>query len=262
MDDPYSKRAYNDCKCEKRSIGVINPADATAREIVLKGLEGSEYIYRETKRLFKIQLSLGGAYNLYNSMVAICAALELGITPCVAKEALKSLQSIDGRLEIIRSDVTVIIDYAHTEEAFINVLKLLNSTKNNGQKLITVFGCGGERDREKRPKIARAAELLSELVIVTSDNSRKESVDEIIDDILAGFKRTDTRKIITSRKAAIEHAILTADTGDLIAIIGKGHEKYNIDKDGYHDFDERRIIHDALAKRGYALTHDANNSGT
>ena len=133
--------------------------------------------------------------------------------------------------------------------AIVNVLKTLNSTKKQGQKLITLFGCGGERDREKRPKMAKIAEELSDFIIVTTDNSRGEPVAEIISDILDGFTETGTRKVITSRKNAIKNAILTASPGDIVAIIGKGHERYNIDKNGYHHFDERAIIREALSER-------------
>ena len=199
--------------------------------------------------MFKVDLKLGGAFNVYNSVMATTAALNLGVEPKSIKEAFESLEFIDGRLEIIKDEITVIIDYAHTEEAFENLLKFVYSAKNTGQKLITVFGCGGERDREKRPKMARTAERYSDLVIVTSDNSRRESEIEIIRNILSGFESTESRKVITSRASAIEYAINSAVAGDTVAIIGKGHERYNLDKKGIHRFDERVIIKNALKKR-------------
>ena len=249
MDDEYSAKAATDCKAKKRCIGIIQNADIVARDVAMHGLDGSEYIYRESHRLFKVKLRFGGAYNIYNSMMAIAASIELGIKPCIAKEAISRLASIDGRLEIIRDDITVIIDYAHTEAAMGNVLKFINSIKKPEQKLITVFGCGGERDHMKRPKMAEIAESFSDFVIVTTDNSRGESEADIIKDILCGFRSTERRKVITSREAAIEQAILSANAGDIIALIGKGHERYNIDKSGCHDFDEKEIINRALKKR-------------
>lgn len=248
-DDEYSQKAYMQAKCKKSCIGILKDADAMAREVCLSGLSSSEYIYREKSRLFKVNLKLGGAFNVYNSMMATAAALSLGIEPEKIKDAFGTLDFIDGRLEIINDEITVIIDYAHTEEAFRNLLKLVYSNKNIEQKLITVFGCGGERDKTKRPKMAREAEKYSDLVIVTSDNSRQESEIEIIKNILSGFKSTEHRKVITSRKAAIEYAIAFADAGDTVAIIGKGHERYNLDKNGTHRFDERVIIKNALKKR-------------
>ena len=248
-DDNYSKRAYMQAKCKKICIGILKDADAMAKEVVLSGLSSSEYIYREKSRLFKVNLNLGGAFNVYNSMMATAAALSLGISPNYIKETFEKLDLIDGRLEIIKDEITVIIDYAHTSEAFENLLKLLYSAKSFGQNIITVFGCGGERDKEKRPKMARVAEKYSDLVIVTGDNSREESEIQIIKDILSGFDSTENRKVIASRKAAIEHAIASADKGDIVAIIGKGHERYIIDKNGAHPFDERTVIKEALKKR-------------
>lgn len=249
MDDEYSKRACEESVCQKITTGIIYDADAVATDVKINGLSGSEYIYKEKNRLFKVKLSLAGGFNIYNSMMATAAAICLGVKPHEAKEALANLELIEGRLEIIRDDVTVIIDYAHTEEAFINLLKTIKIAKNIEQNIITVFGCGGNRDSSKRPKMARAAEKYSDFVIVTTDNSRDESESKIIKDILSGFNSEECRKVITSRAAAIEYAILTAKRGDIITVIGKGHERYNIDKNGYSDFDERNIIKIALEKR-------------
>ncbi len=248
-DDEYSKKAYTMAKCKKISIGILNEANIMAREVKLSGLYSSEYICREDSRLFKVRLKLGGAFNVYNSMMATAAAINLGISPNHIKEALSHLEFIDGRLEIIKDEITVIIDYAHTEEAFEKILNFIYSNKNMGQKLITVFGCGGERDKSKRPAMARTAEKYSDLVIVTNDNSRAESEIEIIRNILSGFKKTEKRKVITSRKSAIEYAIASANAGDIVAIIGKGHERYSVDRNGIHYFDEREIIRNALKKR-------------
>ena len=257
MDDPYSRRCSLECSCDKKRIGIVYDGDIVARNINMNGLTGSEYMYREENRLFKVRINIGGAHNVYNSIMAISAAICMGVLPCIAKEAISKLKFIDGRLEkIIDDDITVVIDYAHTEEALLNVLKMLTTVKKQGQKLITVFGCGGERDRNKRPKMAKIAEELSDLTIVTTDNSRGEPVAEIISDILNGFTQTKNRRVITSRKNAIRNALFTASHGDIVAIIGKGHERYNIDKNGYHDFDERTIIAEALAERKGVLKNE------
>lgn len=249
MDDLYSQTAFSRASCKKISIGIIHNADAMAKEVIMNGLQGSEYIYSDKNRLFMVKLQLGGAFNIYNSMMAIAAAINLGIRPCIAKEAISKLDFIDGRLEIIKDEITVIIDYAHTEIALENVLKTIKSAKKQEQNIITVFGCGGNRDVTKRPKMAHVAEKLSDFVIVTTDNSRNEAGTNIIKDILKGFCCTTKRKVITSRKAAIESAILSAKPGDIVTVIGKGHERYNIDKNGYCYFDEREIIKAALKKR-------------
>ena len=201
-----------------------------------------------------MKLSLPGHYNIYNSMLALRCAISFGIKPYVAKEAINEIKSIDGRFEIIKDDVTVIIDYAHTENAFENILKSIKSMKNPGQKIISVFGCGGERDKFKRPKMASVAEKYSDLIVVTEDNSRGESTIKIISDILAGIHDTTKRKVITSRSQAISHAILIAEENDIVIVLGKGHERYSIDKNGYRDFDERTVIKDALEKRRSVTT--------
>ena len=157
-----------------------------------------------------------------------------------------------GRFEIIRSDIYAIIDYAHTSVAFENVLKTVNSIKKSWQKVITVFGCGGERDKSKRPEMGRIAEKYSSHVIVTEDNSRSEPTSKIIEDILSGMTDLAKRTVITSREDAIRHAILSASVDDIVLILGKGHEKYLITNTGIRDYNEREIIRSAFEKR---LTH-------
>ena len=250
-DDEYSARAMRECneECQKLSIGILWDADAMARDLILYDLAGSSYIYREAGLIFKVKLTPPGYYNIYNSLLALKFAISFGVRPCVAKEAINGMEGIDGRLEVIHDDVTVIIDYAHTEKAFENVLKTVNTAKRMRQRVITVFGCGGDRDKNKRPKMAAIAEKMSDLVIVTQDNPRTESESAIISDILEGFTHPEKRRVISSRKNAITNAIATADDGDIVVVLGKGHERYNIDAQGYHDYDERLVIKNALEKR-------------
>ena len=258
LDDMYSRRAYNEVDCKKTGVGIINTAEYMARNIYSDGLYNLEYVLTHNSLVFKIKLNFGGDYNVYNTIMATVGALSLGIDATVIQECLFTMSGIEGRLEIIEDGITVITDYAHTPRALENVLKTINTTKNARQKLTTVFGCGGERDRAKRPGMARIAELYSDYVIVTADNSRNESTIDIIRDILNGFSTTYKRTVITSRRSAIEYAILNARDNDFVAIIGKGHEKYNIDKDGYHPFDEKDIILTALKKRKGIKKNDNN----
>lgn len=255
-DDKFSSRAMNDAriKCTKMSVGALWDADAMARDVILNGFRGSSYIYRESNLLFRVKLSIPGYYNVYNSLLALKCAISFGIKPYVAKEAVNNIKKIDGRFEIVCDDVMVIIDYAHTEHAFENILKSIKSAKKQGQNIITVFGCGGDRDKSKRPKMASVAEKYSDFIIVTQDNPRGESEIEIISDILSGIKDTKKRKVITSRSQAISHAILNAQADDIIIILGKGHERYCVDKYGYHEFDERTIIRNALETRRSVVT--------
>ncbi len=249
FDDSYSKKAFEMFSGEKSSVGIIWGASAVAKDIKNRGFLGMDYIYREEKRAMKISLKLAGAYNIYNSLMAIRAAIMLGIRPCIAKEAIEDMEKIEGRFEIINSDVHIIIDYAHTPYALESFLKSVNSIKSPRQRLSLVFGCGGDRDRIKRPIMGKIAEENADFVIITTDNSRNENEKDIISDILEGMSKTEKRKVITSRQKAIEYAILSANSGDVVTLVGKGHERYNIDKNGYHFFDEREIIRSALEKR-------------
>ena len=248
-DDEYSKRASEAFKLKKLTVGTKNKADLIATNIKSVGYKNTEYYANEINKRYKVKLNIGGSFNVYNSLMAIAAAKLLGVSCISAKAAISEISGIDGRMECIEGDVTVIIDYAHTPEAMKNVLFSLYSSKIPEQSIITVFGCGGNRDKSKRPKMARIAERYSDKVIVTTDNSRFEKSSDIIKDILSGFTDNSKRTVITSRSQAIEYAILNAKDGDIIAVIGKGHERYNIVNGTYENFDEREIIHNALEKR-------------
>lgn len=250
-DDTYSARAIIDCSslCNVYSIAVMRDAEAMAKDVALHGLEGSEYIFRDKQHISRIKLHLAGFYNIYNSMLAIKCAIEYGIELHTIKNAVESIRYIPGRFEIINSNPCIIIDYAHTEAAFENILKAISDIKAPGQKLFTVFGCGGDRDKEKRPRMARVAEKYSDKIIVTSDNPRNEDPSEIISDILEGLTAPTKRDVIPDRKCAIEYAINKAERNDIILILGKGHEKYIIDTTGFHFFDEKEICMHVLEQR-------------
>ena len=249
VDDGYARQAAREFSKRKITVGVLWKGDVYARDVEPHGLSGVSYVYRAKNFSFTMRLQLPGLFNVYNSMTALAVAIDMGVLPCKAKASLASLSGVAGRFEVISGDVTAIIDYAHTGEAFENILKSINSVKNAGQKLIVVFGCGGERDKLKRPKMAKAAEKYADLTYVTSDNPRGENPMKIIEDITAGFTK-HTYLCEPDRESAIRKAIKAAERGDIIAVIGKGAERYSIDKTGYHDFDERKIIADALRERG------------
>ncbi len=247
VDDKYGKRLYTSSDCKKTSVGIIEDAECSAFNIEMCGLAGSQYIYRGSGFITPIELKLPGAFNIYNACLAMCCVTSLGIKPCTAKHALAEINEINGRFNIINGAVTVIIDYAHTSCAVEEALRFASSVKKQGCKLITVFGCGGERDREKRPMMAKAAQRFSDLTVVTSDNSRGEDTEIIISDILAGFDNNASYTVIKDRECAIRSAIKCASNGDTIIILGKGPERYNITKEGYQSFDEREIVLSALS---------------
>ncbi len=246
-DDSYGKRLYKECNSEKQSVGVLWRADAFATLIEDYGFDGLSYYYNGKGFLFKAHLKLAGLHNVYNSLLALTVCIDMGIAPCQAKESLSKITEVSGRFEIIKDEITVIIDYAHTKEAFAQILSSISSNKGLSS-LSVVFGCGGERDRYKRPRIAEIAEKYADKIIVTSDNSRNEPPEAIIADITKGFKKYNY-EICIDRKEAIIKAITEAEIGDIVAVIGKGAEEYNIDKDGYHPFSEKAIISEALKTR-------------
>ena len=148
-------------------------------------------------------------------------------------------------MEIIEDDVTVIIDYAHTPSAFYNSLKTIKQTIKQKQNLFVVFGCGGDRDRNKRAVFGKHAKMYASKIILTEDNCRTESFENIIADIAKGIGEGGY-EIIKDRESAIRYAIRSAKQGDVVAVIGKGHEKYKIVGNNYVPFDERKIIEEAL----------------
>ena len=146
------------------------------------------------------------------------------------------------------ADFSVFVDYAHTPDALENLLLTARSFRREGQRVVLVFGCGGDRDKSKRPLMGSVASRLADMVYVTSDNARSESPEAIIADILVGIDREKPYRVIRDRAVAIEMAIRKARTGDIILLAGKGHEQYEIDGDGKHPFDEKAIVAAAVAR--------------
>ena len=247
IDDEKARQAYSVCKARRLSAGIIWRGDVWASNIENRGFDGIGYLYHGRSFSFKMNLRLAGIYNAYNSMLAATVCIDIGCKPCDVKRILSEISSIPGRFEIINDRISVIIDYAHTDSAFDNVMKELSSVKGD-KRLTVVFGCGGNRDRTKRPRMAAIAEKYANRIIITSDNSRSEDTKDIISDIIRGFKRGNY-EVIENRRDAIRAALLCADDGDVVAIIGKGPEKYNIDSNGYSDFDEKKIVMSALEER-------------
>ena len=249
-DDSYARRLANEAPCRIVRAGALYPS-----EVSLKGMEPNEYggfsyMFKTDGPTFFVDLRLRGVYHVYNSALALCAAIALGIAPCAARRAIEGIAEIPGRMQkIADEDITVFLDYAHTPEALQSALKEAHAMRQNGQAIWLIFGCGGERDREKRPKMAKIAESLADHAILTLDNCRRESPMQILKDTAAGFHGKTSTRIISNRQKAIRHAILTMENGDILILAGKGHEAYNIDKAGYHPFDERKIVSDALKER-------------
>ncbi|MCD6440430.1 MAG: UDP-N-acetylmuramoyl-L-alanyl-D-glutamate--2,6-diaminopimelate ligase [Candidatus Marinimicrobia bacterium] len=197
-----------------------------------------------------ITSTLSGKYNLSNILAAVSAAIQLGLSPSDISTAIRKISYIPGRLQELRKNgfPRVFVDYAHTPDAIINVLTALKDIVPSNGKLVTVFGCGGNRDKTKRPKMAEAASSLSDFVIVTTDNPRFEEPEAIIKDAIEGFSSESNYKKITDRKEAIEFAVKNSSGNDIIAILGKGHENYQEIKGVRHPFSDVSIIKELFGR--------------
>jgi UDP-N-acetylmuramoyl-L-alanyl-D-glutamate--2,6-diaminopimelate ligase len=187
-----------------------------------------------------------------NSMQAVACATLLNIDKNDIERSFKSFLGVKGRLE--KSELfkgrgfAVFIDYAHTPDALLKVLTTINSFKKTEQRIVVLFGCGGDREKQKRPIMGKIASENADFVIITNDNPRSENPNSIINDILFGISDKDNFAVIPNRKKAIEYAIATARQGDIILLAGKGHENYEINSLGKIHFDEREILQEMYHK--------------
>jgi UDP-N-acetylmuramoyl-L-alanyl-D-glutamate--2,6-diaminopimelate ligase len=246
-------------------VAVINSDDAAGERLVRAagrswvmtyGLKGGEYraedvvlLAGETRFMFRtpqggiaMRSPLTGRVNVYNLLAAACAALARGLTFEQVAAAAGSLGQVPGRFQVVPSTngVTVVVDYAHTDDALRNLIALARElVKGSGRRVITLFGCGGDRDRTKRPRMGRAAGEGSDLVVLTSDNPRSEEPGAIIEEALVGVEETGADCIVEQDRAgAIAIAIRAAMAGDIVLLAGKGHEKVQILRDGSVPFDD------------------------
>jgi UDP-N-acetylmuramoyl-L-alanyl-D-glutamate--2,6-diaminopimelate ligase len=201
----------------------------------------------------KIESSLTAKFNVANILGAVGAADALGVSPDAIANGVRDLKSVPGRLEAVPNSkgIHVLVDYAHKPDALEKVLHTLRGV-NSSRRLITVFGCGGDRDRAKRPVMGKLAVELSDFAIVTSDNPRTENPQSIIDEILGGMKGHSNFKVEPDRKKAIHEAIRSAKKGDVVLIAGKGHEDYQIIGTSKVHFDDREVAREALDHLGRA----------
>ncbi len=253
LDDAYASSIMKQARCEIVTYSQKNEtADFLARNVVLSGTVGIRYDCLTQNRLFRVNTPIPGRFTVYNTLAALSCAYHIGITPHCIRTALAHLDPIPGRIERLplpTRRLSVYLDFAHTPDALENILTTLRDFLPGSGKLTVVFGCGGERDKSKRPVMGQIASRLADQVIITSDNSRGENPIAIIDDILQGIPPEMPHTVIQSRAAAIEYAIMTASVGDIILLSGKGHESYEIDQSGKHPFSERALVKEAYHKR-------------
>lgn len=254
IDDKWAGRIIDSAACRKiYTVSTKTNADFRADGIQSFGIDGSEYSLYSNCGEGIVKIRLIGDFFVSNSLLAISTALLYGVPFEIAASALSSVGGIDGRMERVKTDggAAIFIDYAHTPDALERMLKTLKSAKGADGRLILVFGCGGDRDRTKRAEMARIASRLADVIIITSDNSRTEEPKRIFSDILRGVDKEKEYILIEDRRAAIEYAMAISRAGDVIALAGKGHERYEIDRLGRHPFDERQIVRETYEKYRY-----------
>lgn len=240
-DDRNAKVMVQNCRARIRTYALKSMADYRCR-IIESGLTGM--LLRTNGDEWWSRLM--GEFNAYNLLAVYSCALEMGLPREEVIRVLSNLEAVNGRFETIRSadGRLAVVDYAHSPDALENILRTLQEMRKEGHKIITVVGAGGDRDRKKRPVMARIAAAYSNKVILTSDNPRSEDPAAIIDEMKAGLTPVEMNEVLTivNRRDAIQTATMMAGTGDIILVAGKGHETYQEIKGVRHHFDDREII--------------------
>ncbi|MBM3773913.1 MAG: UDP-N-acetylmuramoyl-L-alanyl-D-glutamate--2,6-diaminopimelate ligase, partial [Acidobacteria bacterium] len=250
-DDEYGRRLRLEpaTRCFWYGLG----AEPTVRARNIRhDLQGLRFDAEGAGIRLAIESPLSGRINVYNILAAVCAGLTLGIDPATIARGVASCPVIPGRFERVDEGqpFLVVVDYAHTDDALRNTIAIARGL--SPKRVITVFGCGGDRDRTKRPLMGQAAAELSDLAVLTSDNPRSEDPVAIMNDVLVGIRRHDTPHLVEpDRAAAIERALRVARAGDVVILAGKGHETYQVLKDRTIPFDDREVARNVLRRFGY-----------
>ena len=245
QDDPYAAEMLDpSTNIELMRYGLDAPDQTHFASNLHMAVGDTRFDFVTPNVTVAIQSPLSGRVNIYNLLAAMCAALARGLTLDEIARATPTLRQVPGRFEVVsgseRAGFSVVVDYAHTDDALRNLIALArDSIGIHSGRVITLFGCGGDRDRTKRPKMGLAAAEASDLVIVTSDNPRSERPSAIIEEIIPGVRQTNTPLIVEEdRRAAIERAIRSAKPGDIVLLAGKGHEKVQVFAEGTLPFDD------------------------
>ncbi len=246
VDDEYGKKISAITDLERVSFS-LNPKNSDIwAENIKNSIDGIEFdlVSKKSPEKLHIRSPLCGHFNVYNIMASIGTAFNFNLSSKAIKEGIESMKGVPGRFEKIScsKSINIIVDYAHTPDGLLNVLRTSKQLRRPGSRIITVFGCGGDRDKEKRKVMGSISDSYSDYTIITSDNPRTEDPDSIIEMIEAGFKGANRHKKRTDRKKAILEALEMAESGDIVLIAGKGHEDYQEFKDYRIHFSDQEIV--------------------
>lgn len=261
-DDPVGQDWLENSPSETLSFGVQPGADIVAENVEVQ-LSGLHFRVSTPKGALEVRSSLGGEFNMSNLLAAIAAALTLDIDLAVIEEGIEACRAVPGRFELIDEGqpFTVIVDYAHTDDALRNLVEAARTLRRRSKtpgRILTIFGCGGDRDRTKRPAMGEIAGRLSDLVILTSDNPRSEDPLNIINDVRVGLGRVEsTYEIEPDRAEAIRLAVSQGSSGDIVLIAGKGHETTQTIGEQVIPFDDREVARGVLRELGYGASSAA-----
>ena len=238
-DDLYGRQLLSLVDVPVLSYGLQNGADVQGF-IAGSSVDGTLVVVRYQNLEFELNVHLPGEFNVYNALAAVAAALAEGISVEAICDGIDTLETVPGRLEAVnyQQEFSIFIDFAHTPDALEKVLQTLSKVPH--RKLITLFGCPGDRDRHKRPVMGRIAELYSDVVIVTSDNPASESPEEIIRQILTGMERLPV--VLPDRQEAVRYALSIAEKGDIVLLAGKGHETYQLIGDQHVPYSDKQAV--------------------
>ncbi|MDQ3939718.1 MAG: UDP-N-acetylmuramoyl-L-alanyl-D-glutamate--2,6-diaminopimelate ligase, partial [Actinomycetota bacterium] len=260
IDDPYGRKLFEDATVPLLGFGIAQDAAIRAGRVTLRA-DGSDFVITTPEGDVEVSTSLAGTFNVYNCLAAAGTAFQAGIALDAIEKGIRNLPAVPGRFESVAmgQPFGVVIDYAHTPDSLDNVLRAARklSTIGGTGRLLCVFGCGGDRDRAKRPLMGAVVARLADRAIVTSDNPRSEDPMSIIDEILEGVTAeapSGADAVIPDRREAIRYALAEATEGDVVVIAGKGHEtgqEFATETVPFDDRDEARI---ALADLGWGKT--------
>jgi UDP-N-acetylmuramoyl-L-alanyl-D-glutamate--2,6-diaminopimelate ligase len=253
VDDAHGRILKEGAPMSLTGFGVAPDADVRA-ESLRSGPWGMEFVAASPSGELKVKTSLIGAFNLSNCLAAVALSLEAGVDPAAIEAGLAAVKAVPGRFEAVDAGqpYAVVVDYSHKPDALDNVLREARRiAEPNEGRVICVFGCGGDRDRAKRPLMGQVAGALADIVVVTSDNPRGEDPEAIMAEIVQGLtveRSQGPDHSIVDRRIAIETAIAEARSGDVVVIAGKGHETGQVFADRTEPFDDRTVAREALAK--------------